>query len=65
MRYTPTGQTALDNVKYYPQKPNGERIRVSSQNKVHPGYKRPDGTYSDARVLTIHELLILFSLPTD
>jgi len=89
MKHTPTGQTALDNVKYYPQKENGERIKgypatyrrmswdkpsptitirseiVSSQNKVHPGHLKKDGTYSDARVLTIYELLIISSLPTD
>lgn len=36
---------------------------IGSHNNVHPGYKKPDGTYSDARVLTIHELLIVSSLP--
>jgi DNA (cytosine-5)-methyltransferase 1 len=36
---------------------------ISSQNNVHPGRKKPDGTYSDARVLTILELLRLTGLP--
>lgn len=38
---------------------------ISSQNNVHPGRLKKDGTYSDARVLTILELLILTSLPKD
>ena len=38
---------------------------VSSQENVHPGYLLPDGTWSDARVLTLRELLILSSLPPD
>lgn len=38
---------------------------VSSQCNVHPGRLNPDGTYSDARVLTICELLKLFTLPLD
>ena len=36
---------------------------ISSQNNVHPGRKLKDGTYSDARVLTILELLRLMGLP--
>lgn len=32
---------------------------VSSQNNVHPGRKNIDGTYSDARVLTLKEIFIL------
>lgn len=36
---------------------------ISSQNNVHPGYKLNDGTYSDARVLSILELLRLTGLP--
>ena len=36
---------------------------ISSQLNVHPGKKRKDGTYSDARVLTPLELMILSSLP--
>jgi len=36
---------------------------VSSQNNVHPGRCQKDGTYSDARVLSILELIILMGLP--
>jgi len=36
---------------------------VSSQNNVHPGRLREDGTYSDARVLTLKEIFILTGLP--
>ena len=36
---------------------------ISSQRNVHPGHLLPDGTYSDARVLTPLELMILDSLP--
>jgi DNA (cytosine-5)-methyltransferase 1 len=88
MKHTPTGQSALDNQKYYPQK-EGRKIEgyyttyrrmswdkpaptrttnsgnISSYNNVHPGHPKPDGTYSDARALTIHELLIVSSLPID
>ena len=38
---------------------------ISGHNNVHPGRIKPDGTYSDARVLTLLELLIVSSLPTD
>lgn len=38
---------------------------IASQRNVHPGRKLPDGTYSDARVLTPLELMILDSLPKD
>lgn len=38
---------------------------ISSQLNVHPGRKLKDGTYSDARVLTPHELMILSSLPNN
>tara|TARA_R110000824_G_scaffold54248_9_gene149737 strand:- start:3476 stop:4588 length:1113 start_codon:yes stop_codon:yes gene_type:complete len=38
---------------------------ISSQNNVHPGRKYVDGTYSDARVLTIRELLAICGLPTN
>lgn len=38
---------------------------ISSQNNVHPGRELDDGTYSDARVLTILELLRLTGLPDD
>ena len=36
---------------------------VSSQNNVHPGNLKVDGTYSDARVLTLKEIFILTGLP--
>lgn len=36
---------------------------ISSQNNVHPGRLLPDGTYSDARVLTHLELFRLMGLP--
>jgi DNA (cytosine-5)-methyltransferase 1 len=36
---------------------------ISSQNNVHPGHKKDDGTYSDARVLTPLELFRLMGLP--
>ncbi len=38
---------------------------ISSNKKVHPGRLKKDNTYSDARVLSIQELLILSSLPED
>ncbi len=38
---------------------------ISSQLNVHPGRLQKNGTYSDARVLTPLELMILSSLPTD
>lgn len=38
---------------------------ISSQSNVHPGRKQSDGTFSDARVLTIRELFILSSLDSD
>lgn len=38
---------------------------ISSQRNVHPGRKLPDGTYSDARVLTPLELMLIDSLPSD
>ncbi len=38
---------------------------IASQRNVHPGRELPDGTYSDARVLTPLELMILDSLPVD
>ena len=36
---------------------------VSSQNNVHPGRLLENGTYSDARVLTLKEIMILSSIP--
>ncbi|MDO5027777.1 MAG: DNA (cytosine-5-)-methyltransferase [Bacillota bacterium] len=38
---------------------------ISSQRNVHPGRKLEDGTYSDARVLSILELMRLTTLPDD
>lgn len=38
---------------------------MGGTNNVHPGKKRKDGTYSDARVLTLRELFIVSSLPPD
>jgi DNA (cytosine-5)-methyltransferase 1 len=32
---------------------------ISSQNNVHPGRKKNDGTWSDARVLTVLEIMLL------
>ncbi|MHC1738530.1 MAG: DNA (cytosine-5-)-methyltransferase [Ignavibacteriaceae bacterium] len=89
MKHTPTGKTAFENEKYFPVKPNGEKINsynttyrrikwdepaptitmrndaISSQLNVHPGRKLENGTYSDARVLTPLELMLLSSLPQD
>lgn len=88
MKHTPTGKTAFNNVKYYPQK-DGRKIKgfkttykrmcwdkpaptitiangsISSQNNVHPGRSLENGIYSDARVLTIYELILLSGLPKD
>ena len=36
---------------------------IGSHNNVHPGSKLKDGTYSDARVLTLLETFIVSSLP--
>ncbi|MBW4871502.1 DNA cytosine methyltransferase [Prevotella buccae] len=38
---------------------------MSSQDKVHPGRSLGNGLWSDARVLTIRELLIIMSMPPD
>ena len=38
---------------------------VSGSNNCHPGNRLPDGTYSDARTLSLLELLIVSSLPQD
>lgn len=37
---------------------------MSSHNNVHPGRLLPDGTYSDARVLTLYETFVVSSIPT-
>lgn len=87
MKHTPTGCSAFSNPVFYPQKPDGTKIKgyessyrrikwdepaptitirndcIASQRNVHPGRLLPDGTYSDARVLTPLELMILDSLP--
>ena len=36
---------------------------ISSQNNGHPGRLKENGEYSDARVLTLKEILILSGLP--
>lgn len=38
---------------------------IGGHNNVHPGRQLPDGTRSDARVLTLRELFIVSSLPAD
>ena len=38
---------------------------ISSHNNVHPGRLLPNGTYSDARVLTLLETFIVSSIPRD
>ncbi|WRB84620.1 DNA cytosine methyltransferase [Helicobacter pylori] len=38
---------------------------MGGHNNVHPGRLQSDGTYSDARVLTLRELFIVSSLPAD
>ena len=38
---------------------------INSQNNCHPGIEKENGTYSDARVLTIKELLAIVGLPLD
>lgn len=38
---------------------------ISSHNNVHPGRLLSDGTYSDARVLTLLETFIVSSIPKD
>ena len=38
---------------------------IGGHNNVHPGRIKEDGTYSDARVLTLRELFIVSSLPAD
>lgn len=38
---------------------------ISSQCNVHPGRLQSDGTYSDARVLTVYEIMKLFTIADD
>ena len=93
MMHTPSGESAIFNEEFYPQKPNGEHIVahhnhyrrlawnkpcrtitmnngvISSLCCVHPGreYRNDNGEtlYSDPRVLSIYELMIVTSLPID
>lgn len=94
MLHTPTGNTAFDNLVYYPKKKNGDRVKgydttyhrlfwdkpaatitmwngiLGSQNNVHPGrvwktLKNGEVLYDNPRVLTIYELLVASSLPTN
>ncbi|WP_321433124.1 DNA (cytosine-5-)-methyltransferase [Trichococcus flocculiformis] len=89
MKHTPTGHSAFENEKYFPQKTDGTPIKgyqssyrrikwdepsptitmrndaISSQRNVHPGKLMHDGTYSDARVLSVLELMRLTGLPDD
>lgn len=93
MVHTASGESAIYNEVFYPQKRNGEHIVahhnhyrrlawnkpcrtitmnngvISSLCCVHPGrpYTNENGEvlYSDPRALSIYELLIVTSLPTD
>lgn len=95
MMYTPTGQTAFDNIpEYRPVKEDGTFVRgyhntykrqnwdtpaytvtmdnrkISSQNNVHPGRligqdEQGHNIYSDARTLTLYELMRVMSIPED
>lgn len=38
---------------------------IGSQNNVHPGRLMDNGLYSDPRVLTIYEIMLVMSLPED
>lgn len=38
---------------------------ISGHNNVHPGHKLANGLWSDARALTLREVMILSSLPVD
>lgn len=93
MMYTPTGQTAFDNLpEFRPVKTDGSFVRgyhntykrqnwntpaytvtmdnrkISSQNNVHPGRlvgqdEQGHDLYSDARALTLYELMKIMSIP--
>ena len=93
MMHTPSGESAIFNEEYYPQKENGEHIVahhnhyrrlawnkpcrtitmnngvISSLCCVHPGREyvgeNGDTLYTDPRVLSIYELMIVTSLPTN
>lgn len=94
MIHTPSGKSAFQNQKYYPQT-KGRRVKgaprtymrmfwdkpattvmqnsnvISAFSTVHPGRMISDSDdeskriYSDARALSIYELMIVSSLPTD
>jgi DNA (cytosine-5)-methyltransferase 1 len=36
---------------------------ISSSNTVHPGRKKSDGTYSDARTFSVLEAMLIMGLP--
>jgi DNA (cytosine-5)-methyltransferase 1 len=38
---------------------------ISSQENVHPGNLKPDGTYDNARALTVYEIMLLTNLRDD
>ncbi|WP_269760500.1 DNA cytosine methyltransferase [Streptococcus dysgalactiae] len=38
---------------------------ISGHNNVHPGRLKADGTWSDARAMTLREVIIVSSLPSD
>jgi DNA (cytosine-5)-methyltransferase 1 len=38
---------------------------ISSQENVHPGNVKPDGTYDNARALTVYEIMLLTNLRDD
>lgn len=92
MKYTPEGQSALNNPVHYPKNNKGEKVQgysntykrqswnkpgytittyngaVCSHDNVHPGKpigKDSEGVqmYSDARVFSIYELMLVMSLP--
>jgi len=87
MMHTPSGKSAIYNLKNFPVKNDGRRIKahhnnyrrmhwdkpsrtvtqnngvISSLCCVHPGRKE-NGLFSDPRVLTIYELMIVSSIPT-
>ena len=92
MMHTPTGQSAIFNGKYFPQKDDGTRIiahhnhyrrlswdqpcrtitkfnnYISTLSSVHPGREvllNGRKIFSDPRVLSVYELLIVMSLPLD
>ena len=78
MMHTPTGETAFDNKKYFPVKENGTPVKgykntYKRQNWDTPAYtgrylgvdENGDAIYSDARTLTLYELMLVMSLPSN